>query len=113
MTLIEQLETRCKALNANEVAKLFGISKQHVYEMAADGSLPAFRVGRSIRFDPQELADCLRKKKPQGLRSHTRLDNREDARSRTFSRKRESDSLHRIWRRKLDHLEAAAGVSTK
>jgi excisionase family DNA binding protein len=65
MTLIQQLEARGKALKVQEVAKLFEISKQHVYEMAADGSMPAFHVGRSIRFDPQELADWLRKRKPE------------------------------------------------
>jgi excisionase family DNA binding protein len=69
MRLIQQLEAKDKALKVHEVAKLFEISKQHVYEMAADGTMPAFHIGRSIRFDPQDLADWLRERNPKLIKS--------------------------------------------
>lgn len=64
MTLIQVLESREKALTVHEVAELLGVSDKHIYEMTADGTLPAFYVGRSVRLDPQDIADWLRKKRP-------------------------------------------------
>jgi len=64
MTLIEILESRQEALNVAQVAELLGISEKKVYHLAATGELPSFRVGKAIRFDPQDLADWLRRKKP-------------------------------------------------
>jgi excisionase family DNA binding protein len=64
MTLIQLLESRKKALTVHEMAELLGVSEKHIYEMTADGTLPAFHVGRSVRLDPQDIADWLRKKRP-------------------------------------------------
>jgi excisionase family DNA binding protein len=64
MTLIQRLESRERALTVHEVAELLGVSQKHIYEMTADGTLPAFYVGRSVRLDPQDIADWLRKKRP-------------------------------------------------
>lgn len=64
MTLIQLLESRKKALTVHEVAELLGVSDKHIYEMTADGTVPAFYVGRSVRLDPQDIADWLRKKRP-------------------------------------------------
>ncbi len=64
MTLIQLLESRKKALTVHEVAELLGVSDKHIYEMTADGTLPAFYVGRSVRLDPQDIADWLRKRRP-------------------------------------------------
>src|SRR5205809_7682419 len=69
MTLIQVLESRREALTVQEVANLLGVSDKHIYEMIADGRLPAFHVGKSIRLDPQDVADWLRAKRP--LASHT------------------------------------------
>jgi excisionase family DNA binding protein len=63
MTLIERLEGQRKALTVQEVAELLGVSDKHIYEMTADGTLPSFHVGRSVRLDPQDVADWLCKKK--------------------------------------------------
>lgn len=49
-----------KLLNANEVAHLFGMSKDAVYRLAARGDLPAVRVGRRVvRFRPSDLERYL------------------------------------------------------
>jgi excisionase family DNA binding protein len=63
MTLIQILESRGEALTVQEVAELLGVSDKHIYEMVADGTLPAFYVGRSVRLDPQDIADWLRRRK--------------------------------------------------
>ena len=60
MTLIESLEHRTSVLRAREVAGLFRVTPQHIYKMAAKGSIPCFKVAGAIRFDPKALAIWLR-----------------------------------------------------
>jgi len=64
MSLITQLEKETRVLRARDVAKLFQVTPQHVYKMAAGGRLPSFRLAGAIRFDPHELANWLRKAQP-------------------------------------------------
>jgi len=64
MSLIEQLERETHVLRAGDVAKLFQVTPQHIYKMAAAGRLPSFRLAGAIRFDPHELARWLRKAHP-------------------------------------------------
>jgi excisionase family DNA binding protein len=68
MSLITQLEKETRVLRARDVAKLFQVTPQHVYKMAAAGSLPSFRLAGAIRFDPHELATWLRKAQPMSFR---------------------------------------------
>src|SRR5579864_3587310 len=111
MTLIQLLEATRKALTTREVAELLGVSKQHVYEMAADGGLPAFHLGRSIRFDPQELADWMRRRKPEvGQTGPERSVQGKDRKIQANSGKKGSGSVHRDWRHRVNQLEAAAAI---
>jgi predicted DNA-binding transcriptional regulator AlpA len=41
---IDQLEKESRVLRARDVAKLFQVTPQHVYKMAAGGRLPSFRL---------------------------------------------------------------------
>jgi len=63
--IIVQLQQRRNALKASELASLLGVTPQHVYKMAAQQDIPSFRVGKSVRFDPNQVADWLRRKMPQ------------------------------------------------
>ncbi len=62
MRLVETLKSRIGALKVAEVAKLFGVTPQHIYKMAASGSIPSFRILGSVRFDPDEVAAWLKEK---------------------------------------------------
>jgi excisionase family DNA binding protein len=62
MNLIEQLEARSGAIKVAELCEILGVDDKHIYRMAARGSLPSFRVGGAVRFDPQEVANWLRTK---------------------------------------------------
>ena len=62
MNLVEKLESRNGAMKVSELCELLGVDDKHIYRMAARGSLPRFRVGGSVRFDPQEVANWLRAK---------------------------------------------------
>ena len=62
MKLIETLKSRTEALKVAELAKLFGVTPQHIYRMAANGRIPSFRISGSVRFDPDEVAVWLKEK---------------------------------------------------
>ncbi len=62
MKLIETLKSRTEALKVAEVAKLFGVTPQHIYRMAANGGIPSFRISGSVRFDPDDVAAWLKEK---------------------------------------------------
>ena len=50
-----------KLVNVHEAAKLLGVCTQTLYQKFEGGHLPGYRVGRAIRFDPQELRAFFRR----------------------------------------------------
>ena len=62
LSLSERAKRFTRALNAHEVADLLNISRVSVLRMAKQGSIPSFRVGNLVRFDPRALHDWLRKR---------------------------------------------------
>jgi excisionase family DNA binding protein len=54
------VETDRLALNAEEVAKLLGISSRHLWALNSSGRLPRpIRLGRSVRWRIEELRAWL------------------------------------------------------
>jgi excisionase family DNA binding protein len=54
---IEQLDRACTAA---ELSRLLNVNKLTIYRRAQAGTLPHFRVGTCIRFDPRAVAKWLR-----------------------------------------------------
>lgn len=106
MTLIETLESREEALNVREVAELLGVSDKHIYGLAARGKLPAFRIGKAIRFDPQDVADWLRKRKPSNERQKPTESQKYKGPKPTQNGEQGSAAAH-IWRNRISSLEVA------
>jgi hypothetical protein len=67
MRIVEILETRRQALRVSEVANLFCVPPQHIYKMAASGSLPSLRIAGAISFDPHDLVNLLKAKNRERL----------------------------------------------
>lgn len=111
MTLIEILEKQGEALNVHQVAELLGVSEKKVYRLAAAGVLPAFRVGKAIRFDGQDVADWLRRKKPSGEQSDSRMPQKRGASASDRNGEQASPPAH-IWRGKVRSLETALATDT-
>ena len=44
-----------KLIGVEAVAEAFGMRKQHVYALAAEGLLPCVRIGRLLKFNPVAL----------------------------------------------------------
>jgi excisionase family DNA binding protein len=103
MTLIQILEGLKEALDVHQMAELLSVSERHIYELAADGSLPSFRVGKTVRFDPQDIANWLRKKKPSEDHDTPRKSQRHEGAKLSRG---EAVPAH-VWRKKVNSLEAA------
>jgi len=63
-SLAVELEKMPHALRASELAQILSTSKMTIYRLVGQGAIPYFRVGGLIRFDPQAIADWLRRKMP-------------------------------------------------
>jgi excisionase family DNA binding protein len=62
MNLPEQIEKMGRALTADDLSELLSVSKVQIYKMASARTIPSFRVGLCLRFDPHSVAAWLRKK---------------------------------------------------
>jgi len=62
MDLADLLAKRATALTVSDVASVLNISERQVYKLAAEGRIPCFKIGNSIRFDPGALVAWLRHK---------------------------------------------------
>ncbi len=63
--ILQTLESKEHALKAGELAKLLGVTRQHIYKMAATSAIPSFRIGAAVRFDPRQVAEWLTRRMPQ------------------------------------------------
>jgi len=63
MTLIEIIESKTNALTIGDLANLLNQSPKTLYKAVKSGRLPAYRVGGSIRLDPHDIAEWLRKRR--------------------------------------------------
>lgn len=57
--IIERIGKSPRALTAQEVAEFLHVSDMTIYRLAKGGSIPSFRVGNSLRFDPKAVARWL------------------------------------------------------
>ncbi len=46
-------------MTARQVAELLGVHENWVYDQAASGELPSYKIGGTRRFDPDELRDWI------------------------------------------------------
>lgn len=60
--VLQILESKECALKARELAKLLGVTKQHIYKMAAARAIPSFHIGTARRFDTKRVAEWLTQK---------------------------------------------------
>ena len=59
-TIPEMLEHIHHALTANELAEILGVSPKTLFKRAKAHTVPCFRVGTCVRFDPVHVARWLR-----------------------------------------------------
>jgi excisionase family DNA binding protein len=59
ISISQRLASYGRALKADELADILGVSKVTVFKQAKKGTIPSFRVGTCVRFDPKKTADWL------------------------------------------------------
>jgi excisionase family DNA binding protein len=62
MDLADSLAKRATALTVSDLASLLNISERQIYKLAAERRIPCFKIGNSIRFDPDAIVAWLRQK---------------------------------------------------
>src|ERR1700685_2722979 len=67
--ILQTLESKENALKAGELAKLLGVTRQHIYKMAAASVIPSFRIGTAVRFDPKQVSEWLTRRMPHTVPS--------------------------------------------
>ena len=60
MKLADQIAAMGQALTVQQLAALLRCSKKALYKMVKRGTLPSFRLGSMVRFDPDVTAQWLR-----------------------------------------------------
>lgn len=53
-------------LDVPEAKRFLGVSERSLYRLVAAKEIPAYRVGRQLRFDEQELREVLRNGRRSG-----------------------------------------------
>ena len=67
-----------RLLRAEEVAEMLGCSKWLVYDLAQRGELPSVRIGRSVRFDPEDVAAFVNQRRGRKEAQRGRQEAREE-----------------------------------
>ena len=55
-----------KLLTAREAAKLLGCCEKTLWTLTDRGEIPVVKIGRSVRYDPQDLSHWIEKNKRIG-----------------------------------------------
>jgi excisionase family DNA binding protein len=81
-------------MTARQVAELIGVHENWVYDQAASGKLPSYKIGGTRRFDLEELRGWIaerREREPSARRA------RQPKRSRPKVTKRGDDRQRRLF----------------
>jgi excisionase family DNA binding protein len=62
VSIIDSVEQLDHALTAADLARLLNVHKLTIYRLAQAGTLPHFRLGTCVRFDPRVIAAWLRER---------------------------------------------------
>jgi excisionase family DNA binding protein len=62
LSLIDRLSNVQRAMTADELADLLQLSRLTVIRKAKKGTIPSFRIGTCVRFDPRSIALWLKRR---------------------------------------------------
>jgi excisionase family DNA binding protein len=60
-SLVDRIQSFQRALTPDELADLLRVSRVTIIRRARRGTIPAFRIGACVRFDPKAIACWLKK----------------------------------------------------
>ena len=61
LSLVDRIKGFDRALTADDLAALLRVSRLTIVRKAKRGTIPSFRIGTCVRFDPRAIIDWLKK----------------------------------------------------
>ncbi len=83
-------------MTARQVAKLLGVHENWVYDQAAAGELPSYKLGGTRRFDPEELRRWIAEHREAEREQPVRRE-RQPTRRRPKATRRPDDGQPRLF----------------
>jgi excisionase family DNA binding protein len=83
-------------MTVRQVAELLGVHENWVYDQAASGDLPSYKIGGTRRFDPDELRGWIAEHR-EADRKRPEHRARQAMRSRPKTTKRPDDGQPRLF----------------
>ena len=84
-------------MTAREVAELLGVHENWVYDQAANGELPSYKIGGTRRFDPDELRGWITEHREADRKQPERRESKPKKRSRPKATRRQDDGQPRLF----------------
>src|SRR5204863_4222891 len=84
-------------ITARQVAELLGVHENWVYDQAASGELPSYKIGGTRRFDPDELRGWIAEHREAERNQPERRERKTRKRSRAKTTKRQDDGQPRLF----------------
>lgn len=84
-------------MTVRQVAELLGVHENWVYDQAASGQLPSYKIGGTRRFDPDELRDWIAEHREAERTQPERRESKPRRRSRPKTTKRPDDGQPRLF----------------
>jgi excisionase family DNA binding protein len=84
-------------MTVRQVAELLGVHENWVYDQAASGELPSYKVGWARRFDPDELRGWIAEHREAEGKQPERHERKPKRRTRTKAPKRPDDWQPRLF----------------
>jgi excisionase family DNA binding protein len=69
-------------MTVRQVAELLGVHENWVYDQAANGELPSYKLGGTRRFDPDELRGWIAERRGADRKQADRRESKAKKRSR-------------------------------
>ncbi len=83
-------------MTARQVAELLGVHENWVYDQAAGGELPSYKIGGTRRFDPDELRGWILSHREAEREQPARLEQR-SRRSRPLATRRTAEQQPKLF----------------
>jgi excisionase family DNA binding protein len=84
-------------MTVRQVAELLGVHENWVYDQAASGELPSYKIGGTRRFDRDELRGWIAEHREAELKQSERRDRKPKKRTRPKPTKRPDDEQPRLF----------------
>jgi len=84
-------------MTVRQVAELLGVHENWVYDQAASGELPSYKIGGTRRFDPDELRGWIAEHREHERERPARRERQTKKRRRPKATRRRDDTQPRLF----------------